>query len=496
MNIALKLPIRRFCWGMALAAVFALTLVGQTSPTTTPQGGGATPPTTDAASADPAGAQHDTSAAESASIDANPNTSLFNHSRDSRFWISGQANFIYQTHPPFHAPYTGPNSLIPQYEKAISRVLTLYTGLRLNNSTAALLDIEEAGGSGLSQTLGLAGFPNLDVVRNPTLSKKPYLARVMLHKVFRLSKDNVETERGPLSMFTELPRRRLEVRAGKFGMVDFFDLNSVGSDSHLQFMNWTIDQNGAYDFPADTRGYTWGAVLDYEDRSWGLRFSEALEPTVANGIKLVGNLTRAHSESYEFELRRSLLPHRAARLRLLAFSNQANMGIYRVAIDRFLDGQGAVPDITAHPPQKTRKYGFGVNAEQGLNRWVTAFGRFGWNNGKTESWAYTEVDQTFAGGVGFLGERWHRKNDRAGIAFVSNAVSGDHRRYLALGGLGFLIGDGKLNYGREKILESYYTTHLWKGFFVSPGVQYVANPAYNRDRGPVVIPVFRVHLEI
>ena len=173
--------------------------------------------------------------------------SMFEHQVTDKLWMAGQVNFIFQTHPPFDAKYTGPNSLQPNYEKATSRVLTLYTGYKFNGSTEALVDIEETGGEGLSQALGVAGFPNLDVVRNPTLSQSPYVARAMFHGVVALSKDRVEADPGPLSTFTELPARPLEIRVGKFGMVDFFDVNSVGSDSHMQFMNWAIDQNGAYD---------------------------------------------------------------------------------------------------------------------------------------------------------------------------------------------------------------------------------------------------------
>jgi high affinity Mn2+ porin len=165
-------------------------------------------------------------------------------------------------------------------------------------------------------------------------------------------------------------------------------------------------------------------------------------------------------------------------------------------INRYEEGKDTVPDITAHPLQTTRKYGFGVNMEQSLRPAVTLFGRFGWNNGKTESFAFTEIDQTAAVGVGFNGAQWGRKADRVGIAFASNAISGDHRRYLALGGTGFIIGDGALNYGREKILESYYTIHLWKGMYVAPSLQYIVNPGYNRDRGPVLIPSFRLHMEL
>jgi len=421
------------------------------------------------------------------------------HFKDTRFWLSGQANFIFQTHPPFHADYSGTNSLGPNYDKATSRVMTLYTGVRLNKSTELLVDIEEAGGAALSAGLGLAGNTDLDIVRNPLLSKEPYLGRALIHKVFALSKDKVENQRTYLSLFDELPRRRLEIRFGKFSMPDFFDLNSVGSDTHFQFINWTTDNNGAYDYAADTRGYTVGATADYEDRNWGFRFAEALMPKVANGIDLVWKPWQAHAENFEYELRHGLIPKKAGVIRLLAYTNYANMGIYREAVEQFEDHTAPqpelIPEITNHPWHITRKYGFGINLEQNLTRYLTAFARFGWDNGKTESFAYTEVDQTVAAGLGASGAWWHRKQDRAGIAFVTNAIVKDHQTYLADGGLGFLLGDGKLNYGRENIVESYYTVHVWRGIYLAPGVQHIVDPGYNRDRGPVLVPSFRAHVE-
>jgi len=424
-----------------------------------------------------------------------PVETMVPHFSNTRFWLSGQANFIFQTHPQFPAAYSGSHSLDPNYEKATSRVLTLYSGVRLNHSTELLVDVEEAGGAALSTGLGLAGFTNLDIVRNPSLSKAPYLARGMVHKVFALSKDKVENERSFLSLFDELPRRRLEIRFGKFSLADFFDQNSAGSDSHLQFTNWTVDNNGAYDYAADTRGYTVGAVAEFQDRNWGFRFAEALMPKVANGIDLVWRPWQVHAENFEFELRRGLIPKKAGKLRLVAFTNYANMGIYRDAIAQFEEHLVPVPEITNHPWHITRKYGFGLNLEQNLARYLTAFGRFGWNNGKTESFVYTEVDQTFEGGVGAHGGLWHRRYDRAGVALVTNAICKDHQRYLADGGLGFLLGDGRLNYGRENIIETYYTAHVWRGIYLAPGLQHIVNPGYNRDRGPVLVPSFRAHVE-
>ncbi len=427
--------------------------------------------------------------------DAPELTTILPHSESSRFWVSGQTNVILQWHPGFPAKYTGINSLQPAGENATSQVLTLFTGLELTHTTEVLADFEMAAGRGLSSVLGVAGFPNLDVVRNPQLSKAPYLARFMLRQVIPLSSETVASERGPLGLATALPARRLELRIGKFSLVDFFDLNSAGSDSHLQFMNWAVDNNGAYDYAANTRGYTWGAMVEYDDRRWALHFAEALMPKVANGIHLDADLSRAHSENIEAEFRGNFLPGRAGAVRLLGYVNHANMGSYRQAVDAFLAGQTVVPDITAHPRQTTIKYGFGVNFEQALTSWLAGFCRWGWNEGRHESFAYTEVDQTILFGAGANGKPWRRKLDRAGVALVSNGISGDHQRYLALGGLGFLLGDGGLTYGREEIVELYYTVHLWRGVFASFDLQHITNSGYNRERGPVLVPGVRLHLE-
>ena len=356
------------------------------------------------------------------------------------------------------------------------------------------MNIEEAGGSALTMGFGLAGNTDLDIVRNPLLSKEPYLGRGMIHKVFALSKDKVENQRSAFSLFEELPRRRLEIRFGKFSMPDFFDINSVGSDTHFQFTNWTVNNNGAWDYAADTRGYTVGLTADFEDRNWGFRFAEELMPKIANGIDLVWKPWQAHAENFEYELRHGLIPKKSGVVRLLAYTNYANMGIYRDQV-ALAEQNHVTPDITDHPWHITRKYGFGINIEQSLTRYLTAFTRFGWDNGKTESFAYTEVDQTFTGGVGANGAWWHRKQDRAGLALVTNAIKKDHQIYLADGGQGFLLGDGKLNYGRENIVETYYTIHAWRGIYVGPGLQHIVDPGYNRDRGPVLVPAFRAHVE-
>jgi high affinity Mn2+ porin len=424
-----------------------------------------------------------------------PPTTIFPHSDTSRFWISGQMNFIEQWHPAFHSPYQGPHSLLGQPENVGSHVLTLFLGWQVAKYTEIMVVPESAGGSGLSKGFGLAGGTNLDVVRSGSLGSAPYLSRAIIHQIVPLSHEQVTNERGPLSLATSLPARRLEIRAGKLGMADFFDLNSAGNDSHPQFLNLTVDNNGAYDYAADTRGYTVGIIVEYQDRSWGVRFAEVLMPRMANGIDYEWNLERARAENAEFELRRGFLPRRDGVIRLLTYVNHANMGDYREAIQNYRAGKTPVPEVTNHPLQTAIKYGFGANLEQGLNSWLTGFGRFGWNEGRHESFAYTEVNQTASLGAVAHGQIWRRSLDRAGVAFSSNALSGDHREYLALGGFGFVLGDGQLNYGRENIFEAFYTAHFWRGVFGAFDLQHIHNPGYNRDRGPVLVPAVRLHVD-
>jgi hypothetical protein len=422
-------------------------------------------------------------------------TTMVPHFPEGRFWISGQNNAIFQAHPPFDAKYSGPHSFQTRYQEATGQVTTLYSGMQLGKSGEVLLDFEIASGLGLSGALGIAGFTNLDAVRDATLSDAPYLSRVMYHYVFALSHDNPEASRGPLSTFSHMPSRRLELRVGRFGITDFFDTNSVGGDSHLQFLNWSVDQNGAYDFTGDSRGYTWGVYAEYQSPKWGVRFAEALMPGPQNGGPLVWNLRKANTSNLELELHRAVVPKKDGAVRLLVYLNHANMGVYSYAIDQYLAGKVTQPDIDNHPFHVTSKTGFGVNAEQAVSSAITLYTRFGWNDGKTESWLFTEIDHTGSGGADAQGRLWKRANDRTGIAFAINGISKDHARYLELGGLGFVLGDTQLKYAREDVFEAHYTAHVWRGMYVGPDLQYIVNPGYNQARGPVFVPSFRLHTE-
>jgi high affinity Mn2+ porin len=429
---------------------------------------------------------------------------MFPHSDNSRFFISGQANIIFQAHGPFHSPYQGVNSLLSRGEYKTSLLGTLFLGAQLRRdpktNTDLIFDVESSGGRGISEALGLAGFTNLDVVRNPNLGPTPYIARIELHQTIGFTSKLIDAERTPFSLATQVPQRRLEFHVGKMTLPDYFDINNIGSDSHLQFLNWTVDNNGAWDYAADTRGYTYGAVAEYDDKDWTARYGLALMPTIANGIDLDWNLRRASGQNMEFELRKPLMgsllnADRKGIIRVLSYVNHAHMGLYRDAINAYLDGTDPKPDIVSVEKYGAAKYGLGLNAEQELTQNLRIFGRFGWNEGQHESFAYTEVDQTFEFGGDYAGKQWSRPNDKIGLTFVSNAIKKDHQEYLKLGGLGFLLGDGNLNYAREDIIESYYNLHTWRGVYYALDAQYIDHPGYNQDRGPVLVESIRMHID-
>jgi hypothetical protein len=420
---------------------------------------------------------------------------FIDHSGPGPLYFGAEANNILQMKPGFRAKYSGPMSLRPEGEAALSGLITAFFAYTPFKTTELIVDAEMSYGGGLSSAVGLAGFTNLDVVRNPTLSAEPYLARIQIHQLIPLTdvwEDN--EDRGPISSFAKKPRHAIHLRAGKMSTADLFDINPVASDSHLQFMNWTVDNTGAYDYAADTRGYTYGAMVEYQGPWLEVRFGEMLMPKVANGLELDWDIGKNRAENFEVELKYSTRHDWAGTLRSLAYLNHANMGSYKDAIAA-ADATNTIPDITAHRSPGRTKAGFGLNLFQEVFGQARFFARFGWNDGRNESFAYTEVDDTFAIGGDLRGTLWHRPSDRTGIAFVSNGISGVHREYLRKGGQGFLLGDGNLNYDRETILEHYYNVHIWRGLSAAADLQVIANPGYNADRGPVAVISLRGHLE-
>ncbi|HEY1806735.1 MAG TPA: carbohydrate porin [Terracidiphilus sp.] len=429
--------------------------------------------------------------------DASDVETIFPHTLAGRYWISGQANVILQGYGAFKAKYSGPNSLTNWGQSATTHLLTLNTGYEVSQSTEVFADIEDTTGNGVGNDGGLAGYVNLDVVRLLPGASAPYLSQLMIREIIPLTKtgEPESEDRDELHLATSLPARRIEVRLGKMDLTDFFDLNTYGSDSNLQFLNWTVDDNGAWDVASNARGYTDAVIVEYDDHSHSARFAEAMMPKTPFSQFLDADLARSRSENLELEARGKHVVHRDGVVRVLGYLNHGPMGSYREANAEALNHQTTTPDITATRREGQHRYGFGLNVEQEITDDLGVFGRLGWSDGHHETFCYSEDDRTLELGGLLKGSSWRRKTDRAGVAFVVNGIIAEHQQYLSLGGLGVMLGDGGLTYGSERIMETFYTAHLWRGFSISYDFQHVTNPGYNQVRGPVDVSAFRFHTE-
>jgi len=405
-----------------------------------------------------------------------------------------QATSIGQYHGTFHSPYSGPFSLQDYTERFVSLTTTLFFGLRLEKNTVLYFDPEIAGGKGFSGVNGLANSPNGELPRVASATPKPYLARLYISHDFAFGHEMESFESEENQLAGQRPLNRYTVTVGRFTLTDFFDNNRYSHDPRTQFMGWAVMYNGAWDYPADVRGYDWGWVHELHLRNWSFRYASAAMPRVANGLRFDRRLLRNRGDVFEGEYRYTMRNHPGA-IRLLNYENRANAGTYAEAI-RQAEITGAAPNVVSTRRNGTLKYGFGLNVEQELAKDIGIFGRLGWNDGKTESFAFTAIDRLATAGVSITGQRWHRAFDTVATELTVSGISGVHALYLARGGDDFLIGDGRLRYGPEYITETYYSARVFPGFFTTLDLQHVSNPAYNRDRGPVWILSLRLHVEL
>jgi hypothetical protein len=406
--------------------------------------------------------------------------------------LGTQMNIIHQRLLPFDAPYSGPNSLQDTGDAKTSEAFGLYTGMSLAPRLEGYLDVEMIRGSGVSRTVGLAGITNGDVIRQGSadLGDGPYIARMFFRYTigFGTALDTL-----PRAM-DQLPQaansNRLEITAGKFALSDLFDVNRYANSTRLQFMNWGLFQNTAWDYAADTRGYSNGVALNWIHPSWSLRAAAMQMPFKANGNVFDSDVRQAHGLNAEFEEHIGLT---GTVLRLLAYENEARMGLYAEALQ---DAGRAAPNVALDDQPGRHKLGWGLNVEQPLadSGETGAFFRYGQDDGATESFAFTESDRHLSGGLQISGAHWGRRDDRVGIATVIDGIVKIHQEYLAAGGLGFLLGDGALRYGEEQIAEAYYRIQCGRYIEVSPDYQYIRNPGYNRDRGPATVVALRLNV--
>jgi high affinity Mn2+ porin len=401
---------------------------------------------------------------------------------------------IMQGHPGFHVPYSGQNSLDSTREKAFSVTSTFFLGRRMWKGGELYFNPEIAGGKGISSALGIAGFTNGECFRIGDPSPAVYIARIFLRQTIALKGEQEWNESGANQLAGWTPENRLTFTAGKFSIADVYDCNSYSHDPRTQFMNWSLMSNGAWDYPANTRGYTWGVISDLKKGPMSFRLSATMLPKYANGSVFDHNLAKANGISLEIERRWGKENHAGA-IRLLGFRNVSRAGNYLHAIEQLRNGVDSSMNVNTLTTYGGSKTGFGINAEQQLNEHLGIFLRASWNDGKSATWVFTEIDQNAQIGLQLDGVYWKRKNDVFGAAVSVNGISKDHAEFLNAGGYGFIIGDGKLpHYGMEEIAETYYSAQLAKNLWLSVDYQFVNNPAYNRDRGPVHVWAVRGHV--
>jgi len=405
-----------------------------------------------------------------------------------------QATTIDQVHPDFHSLYQGSNSLQAHENDKISVTSTVFVGWRMWNGGELYVNPEIAGGAGLSGASGVAGALNGETYRIGSTAPEltvPF-ARIYLQENIALGNEMVSMPE-TLNQMPELqPAKRLTITIGKYSITDQFDANSISHDPRSQFINWSLMSAGAWDYPADTKGYTIGGTIEYITPDLSIRFASDMVAKVANGLIFDANFGKANSETFEVEIPHSILPNPGT-IRVLGFYTIAHMGNYAQAIAQ---DSGHAPDITATRTYGRSKCGFELNIDQQLGKNISAFSRTSWNDGKNETWMFTEIDRSFSAGIAYDGPFRKTGDDIIRGAIVVNGISDDHRKYLEAGGSGFILGDGKLNYGLEFIFEAQYATHITTYFTLSADYQFVDNPGYNKDRGPAHVIALRGHVEL
>jgi high affinity Mn2+ porin len=406
-----------------------------------------------------------------------------------RWEIHGQSTFLPQGYPAFRAPYSGPNSLTParQFQETWSN--SLYLNARLWDGGEVYYNPELLQGFGLSNATGLGGFSNGEAQK----SNFPYphynTSRLFLRQTFGFGGEQEELSSGPLQLTDKADVSRLTLQIGKLSVLDIFDGNAYAKDPRTDFMNWSIWAPGAFDYSADKLGLTYGATAELNQKQWALRGGYFLMDAVSNSNNFDTKVFQRGEYVVELETRYSLFSQ-PGKLRTIAWLNSVFSGSYRET----LNNPALNLDITQTRTGRI-KYGYVINLEQAVTSDIGLFGRWSWNDGKNEIMAFTDIDSSLSLGTSIKGTLWRRPDDEIGIAGVTNGLSQDHRDFLAAGGLGPLIGDGQLNYRRERILEAYYNYALTKAITLTADYQFVTNPAYNADRGPVSIFSGRLHGE-
>ena len=404
-----------------------------------------------------------------------------------------QSTYVWQKDAAFHSSYASTNSLSQDSFKSYSFTATAAFGVRLWQGSELYLDPEVAQGVAFSNLTGLGGFTNGELARTSGAEPTLYRARLFLRQTWGLGDDNEEVQSGANQLAGLVDKHRVVLTAGNMSVSDIFDSNVYNHDPRTRFMNWAIMTHGAYDFAADARGYSWGAVLEYFQEDWAVRAGRFIQPKVPNQLKLDSKFFEYYGDQVEIENKHTL-SGQPGKLRFLIYRNHTKMSRYKDALELGIQ-TASPPDINLVRNEDQSKYGLGINLEQAINENIGVFMRGMWADGRTETYAFTEIDHSLSGGTLIKGKAWHRPDDTIGLAFAVNGISKAHRDYLAAGGLGFFLGDGNLSYKTENIIEAFYNLKVSKSVWLSADYQHINNPGYNADRGPVNFGGFRFHTE-
>jgi hypothetical protein len=407
---------------------------------------------------------------------------------DFQAWAQG--TWIRQFKPAFRSPYEGGRSLSGAAEASYSLTTGLALGWRLAPGIELHLNPEAGQGLPLSGLNGLGGFPNAELTRAGSPDLRGYFARAFVRRTWGLGGGSEAVAGEPGQLPGSQDRRRVALTVGKLSLLDLFDDNAYAHDPRTQFTNLGLTTHGAYDFAADVRGYTWGAALEIVDGERALRVGRFAQPREPNQMDLDPRLGRHYGDQIELE-QGWRLAGRPGRLRLLAFRNQAVMGAWRDALAQAGTG---VPDVAAVRTGRRAKRGLGLNVEFELAPDLGVFGRAMRADGQTEPYAFAEIDRSRSAGLLAQGAAWGRPLDAFGIAVARHEASPAHLAYLAAGGLGFFVGDGRISPAAERIVEAFYRIALTDGVWISVGRQHIAHPGYNADRGPVAVTSVRLHI--
>jgi high affinity Mn2+ porin len=399
--------------------------------------------------------------------------------------VRGQATFVLQGHPAFRSPYRAEGSLRPKAQARNTLSTDLLVGRRLWPGAEFVVNASVTRGFGLSNSTGVAAFPNNEAFRLGTTEPTLFFPRVFLRQTFALSPDTVEQDDDPLRFGGPLPRERITLTVGKFSVWDIFDDNRYAHDARTQFLNWALVGAGAFDFAADARGWTEGVALEWDNGAWGLRGGAFRVARQVNGLFLDPAPTRAWQVIAQLD-RFYEVNGRPGAARLLYGASRARQSTWG---ELFANG---FDTFDINPSGYRLKHMLALNLEQEITDDLGAFARLSWNDGRTQNWMFTEMDRAASAGLSLRGLRWGRPADTAGLAFNIGWISRGRQRYLEAGGIGFITGDGRLNYAPEAVVETYYDVRVAPGVNAAANFQLVVNPAYNADRGPV--PVFGLRL--